>query len=77
LTQVAATTTTAAELRVTQFEESKFPQSFFQLFTESTIPLKGWSEIFPQFGKGTYTTNPDGTISYSNFGAGVMFLPSG
>ena len=73
LTQVAATTTTAAELRVTQFEESKFPQSFFSLLNTIT----GWGEIFPQFRKGTYTTNADGTISYSNFGAGVMFLPSG
>jgi hypothetical protein len=72
LTKVAATTTTAAELRVTQSEESKFPQNFFYLTTNV-----GKSEIFPQFGKGTYTANADGTVSYSNFGAGVMFLPSG
>jgi hypothetical protein len=37
----------------------------------------GWSEIFPQFRKGTYTGNADGTVSYSDFGAGVMFIPSG
>ena len=73
LTQVAATTTTAASLTATQFEESKNPQSFFGL----SNTIVGWSEIFPQFKKGTYTANADGTVSYSNFGAGVMFLPSG
>lgn len=73
LTQVAATSTTAASLTATQFEESKYPQSFFSL----TNTIVGWSEIFPQFKKGTYTANADGTISYANFGAGVMFLPSG
>ncbi len=73
LTQVTATTTTAATLTATQFEESKYPQSFFGL----TNTIVGWSEIFPQFKKGTYTANTDGTVSYADFGAGVMFLPSG
>jgi hypothetical protein len=73
LTKTAATTTVAATLTATQFEESKNPQSFFGL----TNTIVGWSEIFPQFKKGTYASNADGTVSYSNFGAGVMFLPSG
>lgn len=73
LTQVAATTTTAASLTATKFEESKYPQNFFSL----TNTITGWSEIFPQFKKGNYTTNADGTVTYSDFGAGVMFLPSG
>jgi hypothetical protein len=73
LTQVAATTTTAASLTATQFEESKNPQSFFSL----TSTIVGWAEIFPQFKKGTYVANSDGTVSYAGFGAGVMFLPSG
>jgi hypothetical protein len=33
--------------------------------------------MMPQFKSGTYTANQDGSISYSNFGAGVMFIPSG
>lgn len=57
----------------TQFEESVNPQSYFNL----TGVIRGWSEIFPQFKTGSYTGNPDGTISYQNFGAGVMFIPSG
>lgn len=56
-----------------QFEELANPQSFFSL----TSVIRGWSEIFPQFKKGTYSGNPDGTTSFFDFGAGVMFIPSG
>jgi hypothetical protein len=56
-----------------QFEESITPESYFTL---SSV-IKGWSEIFPKFKTGSYSANPDGTLSYSNFGAGVMFIPSG
>ena len=56
-----------------QFEESLYPQSFFNL----SGVIRGWSEIFPQFKTGSYSGNPDGTVTYSDFGAGVMFLPSG
>ncbi len=73
LTRVAATTTAAAYLTSTLFEETKFPQTFFGLNTTIT----GWSEIFPQFKTGTYTSNADGTVTHTDFGAGVMFLPSG
>lgn len=55
------------------FDQTTNPQSLFQL--EGVI--KGWSEIFPQFASGTYASNTDGTVSYNDFGAGVMFLPSG
>jgi hypothetical protein len=57
----------------TQFEESNNPQGFFNL----TGVIRGWSEVFPQFKTGSYTGNPDGTVSYNDYGAGVMFLPSG
>lgn len=60
-------------LTPTQFEEVKYPQSFFNLYSVIT----GWSEIFPKFKTGTATSNSDGTVSYNDFGAGVMFLPSG
>lgn len=39
--------------------------------------IDGWSEIFPQFKTGTSTTDTNGVITNSGFGAGVMFLPSG
>ena len=76
LQRVAATTTTPVTpeyISATKFEEIKFPQSFFSLY--STV--SGWGETFPQFKKGTFTTNNDGSVSYYDFGAGVMFLPSG
>jgi hypothetical protein len=60
-------------IKSTQFEESINPQSYFNL----TGVIRGWSEIFPQFKTGSYIGNPDGTVSYQNFGAGVMFIPSG
>jgi hypothetical protein len=73
LKRVTETTSTASSITATKFEELKYPQTFFSL--SSTIA--GWGETFPQFKTGTYTKNTDGTLSYYDFGAGVMFLPSG
>jgi len=73
LESIAATTTDAASINAIKFEEIKFPQSFFDL--PNTI--QGWGETFPEFKTGTYISNSDGTITYKDFGAGVMFLPSG
>lgn len=56
-----------------QFEYNQFPSSMFRL----DGVIRGWSEIFPQFKTGTYTEAADGSVSYTDFGAGVMFLPSG
>ncbi len=56
-----------------EFETLVNPQTYFSL----TTVIRGWSEIFPQFKTGSYVGNSDGTISYSDFGAGIMFLPSG
>lgn len=68
-------------LTPTQFEEVKYPQSFFNLYETIT----GWSEIFPEFRMGysvpykdpNNNNQEDGTLRYHDFGAGVMFLPSG
>ena len=57
----------------TVFDSNFYPQSYLNL--GGTI--RGWSELFPKFKSGGYTSNPDGSITYSNFGAGIMFLPSG
>ena len=69
---------TTKVISATKFEENKYPQSFFSLYNTVT----GWGETFPQFKKGTskehlVSGKPDGTIDYFDFGAGVMFLPSG
>jgi hypothetical protein len=56
-----------------EFETNTNPQSYFNL----TGVIRGWSEIFPLFKSGSYVGNTDGTISYTNFGSGIMFIPSG
>lgn len=57
----------------TSFESNNDPQGYFNL----GAVIRGWSEIFPKFKTGSYTENPNGTLSYTDFGAGVMFVPSG
>ncbi|OCB70908.1 FKBP-type peptidylprolyl isomerase [Flavobacterium crassostreae] len=68
------TTAGVTNLTATFFEEIKFPETFLSL----NATITGWSEIFPQFKTGNYTSNPDnGKITYTDFGAGVLFIPSG
>ena len=58
---------------LTSFDEASTP-IWFQL--EQVI--QGWSEIFPDFKTGnSVTDNSTGITTYSDFGAGVMFVPSG
>ncbi|MCI4443742.1 MAG: hypothetical protein JHC39_09610 [Lentimicrobium sp.] len=65
--------TTVTTVTATKFEEVVYPQAMISLFTT----ISGWSETFPIFKTGTYTANADGSITHYDFGAGVMFLPSG
>lgn len=63
-------------LNGTQFDYSPFPQGFLSL--QSVI--RGWTEIFPLFKAGNLideSENNPNPPAYENFGAGVMFLPSG
>ncbi|MEO6347278.1 MAG: hypothetical protein ABIO60_05135 [Aquaticitalea sp.] len=40
--------------------------------------ILGWRLVMPEFkDAASYTENGDGTYSYSNYGLGMMFLPSG
>lgn len=40
--------------------------------------IEGWRRVFPEFNTAeSYLENGDGTVTYSNKGVGVMFLPSG
>lgn len=58
----------------TEFENS--PVS--SLFNLNSV-VSGWQEIFPLFGKGIFdeVATGNGPNVYTNYGAGVMFLPSG
>lgn len=73
LARTTATATVPSEVAATFFEELKFPQTSLSLYSVIT----GWSEVFPQFKTGTSVINADGTVSHKDFGAGVMFIPSG
>lgn len=57
-----------------QFAYVPFPANYSSLL--STI--EGWQEIMPLFKAGIETsTNPQDPQSFTDYGAGVMFLPSG
>jgi FKBP-type peptidyl-prolyl cis-trans isomerase FkpA len=43
----------------------------------NALLIQGWKAMFPLFKSGNSIPNPDGTVSYNNFGVGIMFLPSG
>lgn len=60
-------------LNGTQFDYTEVPSTMLRL--ENLI--RGWGEIFPQFNTGSYTTAGNGATVFNDFGAGVMFLPSG
>lgn len=67
-------------LNGTVFDSSNNGQVQFNLDGQSYSGgmgvIRGWSEGFPQFKTGWISPNTDGTTLYSDFGVGVMFLPS-
>ena len=74
----STTTADVTSVIATPFEEVKINPKYLSLLTT----IKGWGEIFPQFKTGSYVDHKvngiaDGTIDYTKFGAGVMFIPSG
>ncbi len=68
-----STVSNVTTITATPFEEIKFPQKMFSLYDV----IRGWAEIFPKFKTGSYEDGPNGTVIYKDFGAGVMFIPSG
>ena len=73
------TSNTEVNVDSTIFDKTTNKQTAFNLYGLTQVPLyRGWAQIFPQFqASATTTTNPDGSLNYNDFGAGVMFLPSG
>ncbi len=60
-------------LTTKQFEYNPYPDNFFVL----TSVIRAWTEIVPFFKTGTKTVVEGQPALYSQFGAGVMFVPSG
>lgn len=61
-------------LTTTFFDESKFPQSMNSLYSGL---IRGRAELLPKFKTGTSTEGVNGAVVHNNFGAGVLFIPSG
>lgn len=59
----------------TEFEIVTNPTNLFLLASL----IQGWKEIIPFFGAGNQdlSVSPNDPVAYSDYGAGVMFLPSG
>ncbi|RYJ40538.1 FKBP-type peptidyl-prolyl cis-trans isomerase [Flavobacterium beibuense] len=57
-----------------QFDYNPYPDQFLFL----PVMIEGWREIIPLFKTGFYNDTPGdpNPASFTNFGAGVMFLPS-
>ena len=59
-------------------DESVFDSSINPIDFDLTALIKGWALVIPEFSTSeSFVENGDGTVSYNNSGAGVMFLPSG
>src|SRR5690606_8411652 len=63
----------SSSLTLVNFETVLYPQTLLNLETV----IRGWGEILPQFRPGTAVSVDGEPTSYLNFGAGVMFIPSG
>lgn len=61
------------KLEATRFEYVPFPSRYFRL----DITIRGWREILPLFRAGTSVNIPGEPESFQDFGAGVIFVPSG
>lgn len=60
-------------LNNTSFDETVSP-----IWMEMTRLIKGWGEILPEFKTGNHVyDDTTGNVTYSGFGSGIMFLPSG
>lgn len=61
---------------VTTVEQTVFDQNITPVWFQLEDVIRGWQEIMPEFKTGTFSTNSNGSISFDDYGAGVMFVPS-
>lgn len=65
--------TTTNEITLSDFDEASNPT-----WLQMQDLISGWQEVFPEFKIGNSVTDINtGLTTYSDFGAGIMFLPSG
>lgn len=68
--------TTFYELNGENYQPT-FDQKVTPVWFKLEEVIRGWGAIIPEFKTGDATVNADGSVDYSDFGDGVMFLPSG
>ena len=56
---------------------TEFENSYNPVWFRLQELITGWQHIFPSFKSGTYASSPPNGPTFTNFGAGVFFLPSG
>jgi len=62
----------------TLMDNTTFDQAPNPVWLPLDATVQGWGEIIPKFKTGTLgSVNSDGTFSFNDYGAGIMFLPSG
>ncbi len=62
----------------TLMDGTLFDSSVNSVVLDISTLIPGWGRVIPQFNVASgFTTNQDGTITFDDFGFGVMFLPSG
>jgi hypothetical protein len=72
-----STFTNTTTNNVVTYSQNVFDQSQTPIWFSLEDVIRGWGEVIPKFKTGSHLANPDGTVSFQNYGAGVMFLPSG
>lgn len=62
----------------TTMNDARFDGSVNPIDLDLVFSIPGWSYVLPQFKTASsFSTNDDGTVTFENYGIGVMFLPSG
>ncbi|WP_306354201.1 FKBP-type peptidyl-prolyl cis-trans isomerase [Flavobacterium sp. '19STA2R22 D10 B1'] len=58
-------------------ENKQFDAAVNPVWFKLEESISGFRNLLPELKTGTYTQNNDGTITFSGYGAGVVFIPSG
>ncbi|MDA8531693.1 hypothetical protein N9K44_02260 [Flavobacteriaceae bacterium] len=62
----------------TTIDGNEFDRSVSPTDLDLVYTIPGWNKVLPQFNTASaFSTNNDGTVTFENYGIGLMFLPSG
>lgn len=61
----------------TLLDGSKFDESAFPVWFDNTAVISGFRQGVQYFAPGNFTQNTNGSIEFSDYGQGLIFIPSG